>query len=342
MFFYTLDLADPKAHASGWSGDGGCHPNCDCGRYVEVWNDVFMQYFKNAEGKFELMARQNVDTGMGLERMAMVLQGKKTVFETELFAPLIAEIETKSGKRYGADEPASRSMRIIADHLKTATFIIGDQRGVGPSNVDQGYIVRRLIRRAVRFGRQLEIPGLFTADIAAKVVAMYAESYPELARNRGRIMTELQAEEEKFGRTLERGMAEAMKLKENSWTVIPGATAFYLYESFGFPKELTEEVLGKTVNADEWDAEMKKHQDLSRAGSEQKFSGGMADHSEEIRPHAHRDASPARRVASGPRQSRRTARLEHHQRTSALRFLSRAEDDARTGQGSRVDREPPD
>ncbi len=282
MFYDTLNLPDPKEHAPNWTGTEPCHPNCDCGRYVEVWNDVFMQFNKTADGKFEPLAKPNVDTGMGLERMAMVLQGKPTVFETELFVPLIEEIERRSGKRYDESGETGRAMRIIADHLKTATFIIGDPRGVGPSNVDQGYIVRRLIRRAVRFGRQLEIPGAFTKDIAEKVIGMYVGAYPELAKNRERILAELTAEEEKFSRTLERGMAEALKLKANSWSEVPGATAFYLYESFGFPKELTEEVLGMKVNAVEWDAEMKRHQDTSRAGSEQKFAGGLADHSEVV------------------------------------------------------------
>jgi len=198
--------------------------------------------------------------------------------------PLIAEIERLSGRKYGESPEITRSMRIVADHLKTATFIIGDQRGVGPSNVDQGYIVRRLIRRAVRYGLQLGINGLFTKVIAEKVVTMYAEAYPELLKNRDRVNLELKAEEEKFSRTLQKGVQEASKMKDDfaAMVEIPGQAAFYLYESFGFPKELTEEVLGKNVNAVEWDDEMKKHQEMSRAGSEQKFAGGLADHSEII------------------------------------------------------------
>jgi alanyl-tRNA synthetase len=241
---------------------------------------------------------------MGLERMAMMLQNEPTVFETDLFTPIIAAIERRSGRTYEPDGPGFarigaiisgessavdeahaatvRAMRIVADHVKTATFIIGDPRGVGPSNTDQGYIVRRLIRRAVRFGRQLGIDGVFTPEVAEAVIALYREQYPELESRAAVITTALRDEEEKFSATLERGLKEAMKLQEQfaSMSEIPGESAFYLYESFGFPKELTEEVLGKTVVAHEWDVAMKAHQDKSRAGAEQKFSGGLADHSE--------------------------------------------------------------
>jgi len=282
MFYDTLGLSDAASHALGWTGAEPCHPNCDCGRHVEVWNDVFMQYFKNADGKFEPLKQQNVDTGMGLERMAMVLQGRPTVFETEMFRPIIAEIERLSGKAYAESVETTRAMRIVADHLKTATFILGDERGVTPSNVDQGYILRRLIRRAVRYGRQLGIGGNFTAAVAEKVIVLYGATYPELARFRGRITTELTAEEDKFGRTLQHGLVEAKKLIKKYETVekISGGDAFFLYESYGFPMELTEEVTGKKVDAAEWAAEQKKHQELSRAGAEQKFAGGLADHSE--------------------------------------------------------------
>ncbi len=284
MFYDTLNLPSPTAHAPGWKGTEDCHPNCDCGRYVEIWNDVFMQYFKTAEGKFEPLKQKNVDTGMGLERTAMILQGVPTVFDTELFAPLFAEIERLSGRRYGEDAETTRAMRIVADHLKAAAFILGDPRGVSPSNVDQGYILRRLIRRAIRYGRQLGIQGFFTAAVADKVVSLYADVYPELPKNRQRIAGELNGEEEKFSKTLQHGLAEASKLKDKYVRAveIPGETAFYLYETFGFPVELTEEVLGKKVNAAEFAVAQKKHQDDSRAGAEQKFSGGLADHSDQV------------------------------------------------------------
>jgi len=282
MFYDTLALPQPTDHAPGWAGHEPCHPNCDCGRYVEIWNDVFMQFNKNAEGKYEPLPKPNVDTGMGLERTAMILQGRPTVFETDFFAPLLAKIELLSGKKYGSDAETVKSMRIIADHCRTAAFIIGDPRGVGPSNVDQGYIVRRLIRRAVRYGRQLGIQGAFMADLAAQVVESYGEQYPELRRNAGRIAMELTAEEDKFGRTLQRGLQEAKKVTDDTAGEIPGATAFYLYETFGFPKELTEEVTGRKVVEAEWNEAMKRHQEMSRAGAEQKFSGGLADHSEQV------------------------------------------------------------
>jgi len=293
MFYDTLNLKDPTAHAAGWSGGQACHPNCDCGRYVEIWNDVFMQYFKTAEGKFEPLKQKNVDTGMGLERTAMVLQGKTTVFETEMFAPLIEEIGRLSGKTYGQTEEITKAMRVIADHVKAAVFILGDRHGISPSNVDQGYILRRLIRRAVRFGRQIGITGFFMAPLAEKVIETYAAVYPELSSNRRRILDELAAEEDKFTRTLQRGAVEVIKLaakhhlpvvgpSTEAPTTITGKEAFFLYESFGFPKELTEEVTHSQIDQQEWNEEMKKHQEMSRAGAEQKFAGGLADHSEMV------------------------------------------------------------
>ncbi|MDD5251880.1 MAG: alanine--tRNA ligase [Patescibacteria group bacterium] len=283
MFYDTLNMTDRRTHAPGWGEADECHPNCDCGRYVEIWNDVFMEFNKTTDGKFEPLAQKNVDTGMGLERVAMMLQGVSTVFDIDIFQPIIRAIETKTGCRYGESPEIIRSIRIIADHLRTATFIIGDQRGVGPSNKDQGYIVRRLIRRAVMSGRkQLGIQGKFTVAIAEEVIKLYGETYPELAANRERVIRELDAEEEKFTRTLEKGVAEAAKLKTKfaDATEISGATAYYLYESFGFPREMTEEEFGKKVNDTEWADEQKKHQEMSRAGAEQKFAGGLADHSE--------------------------------------------------------------
>ena len=172
-------------------------------------------------------------------------------------------------------------MRIIADHVRTAVFMIGDPRGITPSNVDQGYILRRLIRRAVRYGRQLGIEGFFTSKIAEKVIELFRDAYPELEKNRDRIIGELDAEEDKFMRTLQNGLREVEKVKAQfeASPFIPGETAFYLYESFGFPKELTEETIGKKVDESEWEKAMKAHQDLSRQGAEKKFKGGLADHS---------------------------------------------------------------
>jgi alanyl-tRNA synthetase len=258
-----------------------CHPNCECGRFIEIWNDVFMEYNKSAAGAFEPLAQKNVDTGMGLERTAAMLQRKSTVFDIETFQALFRAIQKLCGKAYGSDEGVDRAMRIIADHVRSAAFIIGDPRGVTPSNVDQGYILRRLIRRAVRYGRQLAIDGFFTSKIAETVIELFRDAYPELERNRDRIIGELDAEEDKFMRTLQNGLREVEKIKERfeGSPLVPGETAFYLYESFGFPKELTEEVAGKKVDQSEWDRAMKAHQDLSRQGAEKKFKGGLADHS---------------------------------------------------------------
>ncbi len=258
-----------------------CHPNCDCGRFIEIWNNVFMEYAKTPAAAFEPLAQRNVDTGMGLERIVAVLQGKSTVFDTDNFREMLDKVATVAGKAYGAHEEDDRAMRIVVDHVRTAVFMIGDPRGITPSNVDQGYILRRLIRRAVRYGRQLGIEGFFTSRIAEKVMELFHEAYPELETNRDRIIGELDAEEDKFSRTLQNGLREAAKLKEelSSFALIPGERAFYLYESFGFPKELTEEVLGKKVEEAEWEAAMKAHQDLSRQGAEKKFKGGLADHS---------------------------------------------------------------
>lgn len=276
----------PDTEMFYWTGDAPAPEMFDPKdeRWVEIWNDVFMQFAKTPEGTLVPLAKKNVDTGMGLERTVAVLSGKKTVFETDLFLPLFAELERLSGKTYGTDPETTRAMRIVADHVKAAVMIIGDDRGVVPSNVDQGYVLRRLIRRAVRFGRQLGIQGEFCVPVADEVVRMYQEAYPEVARNRERVAAELLKEEQKFRRTLEHGLKEFEKLF-SATGAITGEDAFILYTTYGFPLELTEELArerGQSVDRDAFQTEFKKHQDLSRAGSEQKFAGGLADHSEEV------------------------------------------------------------
>jgi alanyl-tRNA synthetase len=276
IFFDTGRPHDSKFGAK-------CHPNCDCGRFIEIWNNVFMEYNKTAAGAFEPLAQKNVDTGMGLERTVAVLNGCDTVFETDNFQVILKAVGNLAGKTYGVVLADDLAMRIIADHVRTATFIIGDPRGVSPSNVDQGYILRRLIRRAVRYGRQLGIEGFFTSKIAQVVVGLFQDAYPELQKNLDRVIGDLDAEEDKFSRTLQNGLREVEKVRqeiENN-VLIPGETAFRLYESFGFPTELTEEVLGKKVDEVSWNVEVKRHQDLSRQGAEKKFKGGLADHSVE-------------------------------------------------------------
>lgn len=264
-----------------------CQPGCSCGKYFEIWNDVFMGYKKEADGTYREMERKCVDTGMGIERTVAILQGKKSVYETEVFAPIISGIEELSGIKYGEDEEKDVSVRIIADHIRTSVFILGDQKGVAPSNVGQGYILRRLIRRAIRHARKLNIPQGFLSKLAKIVLSLYAEPYPELAENKDFIFNELEKEEEKFYDTLIKGEREFDKMLPNllkgNARVISGRTAFKLYDTYGFPIELTEELAkenGFTVDRKGFEEAFKKHQELSRSGAEQQFKGGLADHSE--------------------------------------------------------------
>ena len=264
-----------------------CRPGCSCGKYFEIWNDVFMGYRKTLSGEYLPMERKCVDTGMGIERTIAVLQGKTSVYETEVFTPIIAKIEQLGNVSYGQQEDRDVSIRIIADHVRTSAFILGDQRGVKPSNIGQGYILRRLIRRAVRHARKLGIEGKFLAALASGVVDMYAGAYPEMDRNREFILTELGLEEEKFSTTLQKGEHEFAKMLPNLMKgksrVINGRIAFKLYDTYGFPIELTEELAaehGFTVDSEGFNAAFEKHQEVSRAGAEQQFKGGLADHSD--------------------------------------------------------------
>ena len=321
-----------------------CSPACDCGRYLEIWNDVFMQYNKQKDGTFIPMAKKNVDTGMGLERTICVLTGKKTVYETDAFTGILAKIAELSGKEYGADEETTKAFRIVADHMRTSTFILGDDRGVSPSNTDQGYILRRLIRRAVRYGISLGMADGFTAEIAQVIINQYKEVYPELERNSAFVLEQLKLEEGRFARTLKQGEKEFEKVYNNavntkallesilnagdkvacaqenaktkklrpspdmmpiieaanagdeaalvaalnarmaSLDTLDGRSAFKLYDTFGFPIEMTIELAAeKGLKVDEADfaERFKKHQELSHQGAEQKFKGGLADHSEQ-------------------------------------------------------------
>ena len=253
--------------------------------WVEIWNDVFMQYNKTADGKFEPLSQRNVDTGMGLERITAVLQGKASCYETEIFAPVFAALDGIRGVEGSTDRSASE--RIIADHLRAATFIIAD--GITPGRVDQPYVLRRLIRRAIREGRKLGITGkLFTGIIAGVVIDEFKAFYPELEERRDVILAELEREEKQFGVTLENGIKEFQKLVDRvpafvERKVISGKNAFNLYETYGFPIELTCEMAKEQnfiVDMDGYNEAYKKHQEMSRAGAEQKFKGGLADHSE--------------------------------------------------------------
>jgi len=278
--FYDTGLSCPK-------GDACEGPACSCKRWLEIWNDVFMQYNKLADGTYQLLEKPNVDTGMGIERTITVLQGKKSVYDTELFQPIIRVLEKLSSKTYGENSVDDRNMRIISDHVKTACFILGDDLGVKPSNLGQGYVLRRLIRRAVRCGRKLGIQGTFLEEPAASVIEIYRGVYDEIVERKDMIFTELHTEEERFLKTLENGEHEFEKilpnLLKNPKKEIPGRLAFKLYDTYGFPIEITEELAqeqGLSLDRAGFDEAFEKHQALSKAGADKTFKGGLADHSE--------------------------------------------------------------
>ena len=260
-----------------------CSPACSCGRYLEIWNDVFMQYNKKEDGTFEPLAQKNVDTGMGLERTICVLNGKKSVYETDLFENILGKVAELSGKTYGEDEATTKAFRIIADHMRTSTFIMGDDRGVSPANVDQGYVLRRLIRRAVRYGMEIGMPEGFTGEIAKVIIEQYKDVYPELKRNEAFVLDQLALEETRFAKTLKQGNREFEKLAQRVKDGrIDGESAFHLYDTYGFPVEMTCELAkdaGLTVDMEGFKECFKKHQATSQAGAEQRFKGGLADHS---------------------------------------------------------------
>ncbi|MCL2608207.1 MAG: alanine--tRNA ligase [Methanomassiliicoccaceae archaeon] len=270
------DNGQPKCSA-------GCGPSCRCGKYVEIWNNVFMEYNKNADGSYVPLSQKNVDTGMGLERVLAMMNGVGSPYDTELFIPVIEEIERLSGKRY-ADH--LKEFRIIADHVRAATFILGDDMGVAPSKMDQGYVLRRLIRRSSRYMRKIGIEGCRMVSVSKIIVDNYSDVYPELERNKEFIFTNITAEEEKFNKTLDRGLRIADRMFEElgNEKVLSGELAFRLYDTFGFPIELTEELANErdvSVDIKGFEVRFKEHQDISRAGAEQKFKGGLADCSDE-------------------------------------------------------------
>ncbi len=266
--FYDLG-ADLKKHENSQFKNQPCHINCDCGRFIEIGNSVFIEY-KKTENGFEKLEQYNVDFGGGLERMAMVKQGLNNIFETDSFKDIIKEIEKLSGKKYKEN---TRAFEIIADHLKAAAFILTEK--IEPSNIGRGYVLRRLIRRAIRYGKQLGIEGIFTHKISPVVVHIYIDTYPEVSENLKFVEEELKKEEEKFEKTLEKGLREFEKLDN-----ISGKDAFLLYQSYGFPIEITEELAkekGLKVDVEEFKKELERHQELSRTASAGMFKGGLAD-----------------------------------------------------------------
>ncbi len=280
---------------TGIAGSSESRPGVSDGKWLEIWNNVFMQYNKQADGSYAPMERKCVDTGMGVERTATVLQGKASVYQTELFGPIIACLEELSGHSYEAGGAADSdgsvdldtSMRIISDHVKTAVFLLGDEAGVVPSNLGQGYVLRRLIRRALRHGRKIGLEDVFLQKPAEVVINMYKDVYPRLQTHRVEIMHELELEEEKFMRTLRTGEREFAKmlpnLERNPKREVPGRLAFKLYDTYGFPIELTQELAaehGLTVDTAGFDEAFRKHQETSKMDENQTFKGGLADHSE--------------------------------------------------------------
>ncbi len=266
MFYWTGDENPPKLfdpHDSRW---------------VEIWNDVFMMYNHKEDGTLDILKQKNVDTGMGMERTIAVLSGKKSAYETELFQPIIQKITELSGVSY---EQKKREMRIIADHIRAAVFVLGDENDVLPSNVDRGYILRRLIRRAIRYGKLLGIQTTFLSALAKIIIKEYGHFYKELPQHQARILAELEKEEERFSATLEKGLREFQKMAAQT-EVINGKDAFLLFQSYGFPLEMTQELAleqGITVDEVVFKEEYARHQNLSRTATAGKFKGGLADYS---------------------------------------------------------------
>ena len=272
-----------------------CIPGCGCGKYVEIWNDVFMEYNKNPDGAYFPMDNKNVDTGMGLERTVMVLNGFKTVYEMDALAPVVTtilrikendpELMFDPSWQQHYDEQTVKSVRIMADHIRSAVFILADPRGVTPGNEDQGYVLRRLIRRAIRHARILGLHGSYLSDGAESVIQELKDVYQELGRNRDKIISELVVEKEKFEKVLDKGIARFAQIT-NTKKELNAQEIFELYTSYGFPLEMVKELAeekGLSVDEKGFEEAFKKHQELSRAGAEGKFSGGLADDSEEVK-----------------------------------------------------------
>ena len=282
MFFWRSSKPAPKKF------------NPEDKNWVEIWNDVFMQYNKNKEGKHEQAKQKNIDTGMGVERTLAVLNSLQDSYQTTIFQPIIKEIEKLSKKNYQKEGEASgklgslskestRAMRIIADHIRASTFILGDERGIAPSNIGQGYVLRRLIRRAIRYAKLIGIEERFCSKLAKIIIKEYSD-YQELERNHKFITEELDKEEEKFHQTLEKGMKKFEELSKDK--LISGKEAFLLFQSYGFPIEMTEELAeekGLKIDLEEYNSEFKRHQDLSRTTSAGSFKSGLADDSSTVR-----------------------------------------------------------
>jgi len=268
--FFDTDLPDHP----------GCRPGCPCGKWFEIWNNVFMEYEKTADGSYRRLTQRNVDTGMGVERTLAALHHLDDIFGVDTLRPLIQAIEERSGMEY-LDRPVP--FRVIADHVRAATFAIAD--GALPSNVEAGYVVRRMLRRAVLKARDLGISGPFCAELSGRVVDLFSETYPILSQKRAEIASAIEREELKFGQTLERGLRQFQRvverLKEREEDCISGPEAFDLFETYGFPLALTIEMgreQGFEVDEQGFADSYERHRETSRQGIEHKFKGGLADH----------------------------------------------------------------
>lgn len=269
----------PDTEMFYWVGEGlpplESNPGNDEANWVEIWNDVFMEYYKDETGKFITAKQKNVDTGMGLERTVAVLNGYKSIYEVDTLQPIYDEV-----KSLIVDKKNIKAIRIITDHVRAAVMIIGDDQGVVPANVDQGYVVRRLLRAAIRLGRELGIKTSFLQTVAQKVILTMEETYQELSRNRQKILSEISVEEEKFNKVLTEGEKKVQQFLSDG--KLTGEEAFQLYTTYGYPIDEIKR-LGVQVDLDSFYEKIKAHQELSRAGGEQKFAGGLADHSDEVK-----------------------------------------------------------
>ncbi|MFX1299633.1 MAG: alanine--tRNA ligase [Promethearchaeota archaeon] len=260
-----------------------CRPNCGCEKFVEIWNLVFMSYDRSEDGTLTPLEKKNIDTGMGLERVLQVLKKLPSVYETGVFKPIMDKIREIT-KISDPTPEQMRSMRIIADHIRSAAMALADDQGLVPSNVERGYVIRRLLRVAIRQGFQLGIENFFLTQIIPEVFDVLGMEYDELLRNKTHVLNEIEKEEKRFRRTVRRGLRIAERtLKEKG--ILTGKDAFMLFATYGFPIEMTVQIAeenGQKVDLDEFRKEFEKHQQISRDATQQRFTSGLADHSEEV------------------------------------------------------------
>ena len=273
--FYDMDK--PKCGPN-------CGPSCKCGKYVEIWNNVFMQFNKEADGTFTELKQKNVDTGMGLERVLTIFNGKTNVYDTELFIPIMQRLE-EILKKEGKAIP-ERDRRIICEHTRAITFILGDPMKISPSNTEQGYILRRLIRRIIRLFKKADINANYLCELSGVIIEQYGPVYPELGENREFILDKLQKEYNLFSKTLDEGLKKANRYLDSieQGGILGGELAFKLYDTFGFPIEFTSELAserGYLVDMDGFRKKFEEHQNKSRQGAAGKFAGGLADNNEQ-------------------------------------------------------------